>query len=105
MFTPSIGREALEHVIQLLTSVKKRSPITERPPRLALPIRRMRPHDALFSLQETLPVEDALGRVLASASVTCPPAVPVVVCGEEIDETAIACFRYYGIEKCFVVKE
>jgi len=27
------------------------------------------------------------------------------VCGEQIDETAVACFRYYGIERCFVVKE
>ena len=59
----------------------------------------------MFSMQETLPVEKAIGRVLSSASVTCPPAIPIVVCGEEVNETAAACFRYYGIENCSVVKE
>ena len=71
---------------------------------LSLPVQRMTPHDAIFSVQETLPVERAVGRVLAAPSVTCPPAVPIVVCGEEIDQTAAACFRYYGIESCTVVK-
>ena len=104
MFTPSVGRDALNRVLKLLTSVEKRAPLADRPPLLNRPVQRMRPHDALFSLQEKLPVEAALGRVLAAASVTCPPAVPIVVCGEEIDQTAVDCFRYYGIESCFVVK-
>jgi len=43
--------------------------------------------------------------VLAAPSVTCPPAVPVVVCGEQIDESAVHCFAYYGIENCCVVKK
>ncbi len=45
------------------------------------------------------------GRVLAAATVACPPAVPVVVCGERIDRAALACFRYYGITECTVVEE
>ena len=105
MFTPAIAEEALAHVLALLLAIEKRQPIDQRPPVLALPTQRMRPREALFSPQESLPVEKALGRVLAAASVTCPPAVPVVVCGEEIDETAIACFGYYGIENCVVVKK
>jgi hypothetical protein len=31
--------------------------------------------------------------------------VPIVVSGERIDQSAVACFRYYGIETCAVVKE
>ena len=58
-----------------------------------------------MSVQERVPVAQAAGRVLASASVNCPPAVPIVVCGEAIDESAAACFRYYGIEEVYVVKE
>ena len=54
---------------------------------------------------ELLPVENCLGRVLASANVGCPPAIPIVACGERIDKNALRCFRYYGIETCFVVKE
>ena len=61
--------------------------------------------EAAFSTTEVIPVEKSLGRILASPTVGCPPAVPVVACGEEIDEAALACFRYYGIETCTVVAE
>ena len=60
---------------------------------------------AMFSPAEVLPAEDCIGRVAAAATVGCPPAVPIVVSGEVIDEGAAACFAYYGIETCTVLKE
>ena len=54
---------------------------------------------------EIVAVEDSLGRVLASPSIGCPPAVPILVCGERITSQAIACFQYYGIPTVTVVKE
>ena len=104
MFTPEIAPEDVERLTALLLSLSRRPAIVQAPPTLLAPIQRMRPRDALFAAQETLPVEKACGRVLAAASVTCPPAVPVVVCGEEVDESAVRCFQYYGIENCTVVK-
>ena len=72
-----------------------------------LPIRfsTLEDREAALSPCETLPVERCLGRILAAATVGCPPAVPILVCGERIDEHALACFRYYGIETCTVVRE
>ena len=105
MFTPDITEDQVHSVVRELTRLPKRDVITERPPVLSRPLQRMPAREALFSMQETIPVEETLGRILAAASVTCPPAVPVVVCGEAIDESAIKCFRYYGIEKVTVVKE
>lgn len=58
---------------------------------------------AMLSPAETLPVEQCIGRVLAQPSVGCPPAVPVVICGERIDERAAKLLRYYGTESCTVV--
>lgn len=43
-----------------------------------------------------LPAERCLGRVLADFAVSCPPAVPIAVCGERLDEDALRAFRYYG---------
>ena len=63
----------------------------------------LRIREALFSASEEVSVKESLGRVLAAATVGCPPAVPIVVCGERIDEHAIRCFEYYGIERCCVV--
>jgi arginine/lysine/ornithine decarboxylase len=36
--------------------------------------------------------------------VGCPPAVPIVVSGEVIDKDIISCMKYYGIDKCNVIK-
>ena len=61
--------------------------------------------EAMLSRTVTLPVEACVGKVLAAACVGCPPAVPILVCGERIDEAALECFRYYGIRCCTVVDE
>ena len=58
---------------------------------------------AMLSPAETLPLAQCVGRVLAQPSVGCPPAVPVVICGEMLDERAIKLLRYYGVEECSVV--
>ena len=62
------------------------------------------PREALLAPQETLPLEQCRGRVLTAPTVSCPPAVPVLICGEEVDEAAIRCFRYYGMDRCTVVR-
>jgi len=43
--------------------------------------------------------------VLVSPMVSCPPAIPIVVCGEVIDDAAISLMRYYGQERCRVAKK
>lgn len=104
MFTPE-NACAIPRVLKTLLAVEKRAAVTDQPPVPGVPIRRMSPREAIMSPQECIPVEQAKGRVLASASVNCPPAVPIVVCGEEITPDAVRCFRYYGIEQVCVVQE
>ena len=60
---------------------------------------------ALFAPKEVVPVSQAKGRVYAEIAASCPPAVPIAICGERIDDEAIAAFRYYGIENVRVVKD
>ena len=60
--------------------------------------------EAVFSESEIIGIKNALGRVCAAPTVSCPPAVPIAVSGEIIDESAIKMFDYYGIEKIEVVK-
>ena len=62
------------------------------------------PREAMLAPFETLPAAKCLGRVLAAPTVSCPPAVPVLLCGERVDAAALAVFDYYGIEKLDVVK-
>ena len=53
----------------------------------------------LLSPSRELPVDQTAGRVFADAQVGCPPCIPIIMSGERIDQNAIECFRYYGIEK------
>ena len=105
MVTPAITEEDLERLTEVLLSLPRRSYIHGCPPPLIPPQRVMSVREALLSPSEVLPVDECIGRIAAAATVGCPPAVPIVVSGERIDESAAVCFAYYGIEVCSVVKE
>ena len=59
--------------------------------------------DAVISRHETVNVTEALGRVCASPTVACPPAIAVAVPGELIDENLIRIFQKYDIETVEVI--
>lgn len=61
--------------------------------------------EAMFAKQENIPTEEALGRICGAPTVSCPPAIPIVVSGEVINEEAMRLFEYYGINTVDVVKE
>ena len=105
MVTPAITETELDRVAEVLCALPRRDSVAVCPPSLIMPERVLSVREALLSPSEVLPVGECVGRVLAAATVGCPPAVPIVVSGERIDESAVACFKYYGIETCAVVKE
>lgn len=104
MVTPETGSEGLARLEQVMSAIPARAPLCHRPPEFHLPESAMSIREAAFAVSETIPAPESLGRILARASVGCPPAVPIVSCGEVIDEYALKCFSYYGIKSCTVVK-
>ena len=60
---------------------------------------------AVFAEHEIISVSESVGRICASPTVSCPPAIPVVISGEVIDEEAVAILEHYGIQTIDVVKE
>jgi len=104
MLSAEMDGKTLLQIEEALCGIPQLPPVTDEAPVLVPGERAMPIREAMLAPSELLPVERCMGRVLAAPSVSCPPAVPILVCGERIDEHAIACFRYYGIETCFVVK-
>ena len=104
MLTPETGKDGIARLEKALLSIPKQPTIIGRPPEIGLPARIMSIREAAMAAKETISAKDSLGRILSDVSVSCPPAVPIVVSGERIDEDAIRCFEYYGIETCTVVK-
>ena len=61
--------------------------------------------EAVFAPSETIPVSEAAGRICAAPTVSCPPAVPIVISGERITPEAVQLMRLYGMEKVTVTRE
>lgn len=103
MLTPETGESGLRQLRAALLSIPRRTAVTRMLPEFHRCEQVMSIREASLSPAETVPVEDSIGRVLAAATVGCPPAVPIITCGERIDEAAVQRFSYYGIETCAVV--
>ncbi len=93
MLSPQLQYSGLVRLCKAMLDIPKRDPIhTQSGPLPEHGIYVCSPKDAAFSRSEKLPVALCEGRILASPSVGCPPAVPIVVCGERISKNAIRCF-------------
>lgn len=104
MLSTAHSKSDLFRLRDALLSLPRRGEIQETAPKPSRAVRAMSIREAVFSPRETLAVDECLGRVLVSMNVSCPPAVPVALCGEIIDGQTIACLKYYGIAECEVVK-
>lgn len=104
MLSPELEDAELCHLLTSLNSIRLSSPITELPPTPHRPKAALPPRAAIMLDSEELPVSECLGKVVASINITCPPAVPLAVCGEIIDERTLKAFNYYGILSCRVAK-
>ena len=105
MVTPETGREGLKRLETALLSIPQKAPVTAKPPRFRQTERVCSVREAMLSPAERVEASACDGRVLAAATVGCPPAVPILACGERIDAHTIACFQYYGITQCLVLAE
>ena len=105
MLTPDNSDAQLFKLALAFSKIKKRPPLTEAAPRVVLCEKRLSVREAMLSESEYVSPRDAIGRVLADLSVGCPPAVPIAILGEVINESAAQAFEYYGTTRIAVVQE
>ncbi len=107
MFTPDNSEGDIDRIEKAFSSFDVSS--TEKthntaPDACVRPHRVMSIREAIFAPSETVCVEFSVGRICAAPTVSCPPAIPIVVSGEVISAEHIRLFEHYGIEKISVVK-
>ena len=105
MFTPENTDADLTCFADALCAVPRRRAIDAAPPVYREPQIVCSPRQAFFAPREALPLSQCIGRILAGSPAACPPAVPVVLCGERIDAHAAQALRYYGVTACSVLSE
>ncbi len=104
MFSPKTTEEDFERCEKALLSYKKKDAIGTLPPQLSPAEFVLSPNEALMLPTETVDVENSEGRIFADISVSCPPAIPIVICGEKINRQLIESLKYYGVKTCKVIK-
>ena len=103
MLTPEQESE-LDRLESALTAIEKRPAIPRTAPSLDTPVRKTSVREAMLSPTVTLSPEEAVGRVVARPGLSCPPAVSVLMPGEEVSRRAAEVLRFYGIGKIDVIK-
>lgn len=103
MLSPAISLTELEQLCDVLCAIPRKAPIHEAPPPPVQAERVCSIREALFSPSSVRCVTDAEGCILADASFSCPPAIPILVCGERITKDAIRALKYYQIDDCQVL--
>lgn len=98
MFTPETGEEEMERIGEVFASFAP-TPLPEEKRNVLCPKVAMSPRQALMSPTKRVKADDSVGRVCADPSVSCPPAVPIVVSGEVITPEAVEMFKEYGIKE------
>ena len=74
------------------------------PPLLEPGIKKMSVREAIIAKQEDVKISEALNRICASPTVSCPPAVPIAVSGEEISENMLELFKFYNFDTVSCIK-
>lgn len=67
------------------------------------PTRAMTVREAAMLPYEVVPLEKAQGRIAHMMPCSCPPCVPIVVCGEKIEADEITSLAHFGYSVCKVV--
>lgn len=96
MATPSNTQEDFDRVAKAL-GVNTAPAAVRAPLPVAIGARACSVRDALFAPHETIPAAEGLGRVCASPTVSCPPAIPIAVSGEVIGKEAMELFNHYNV--------
>lgn len=102
--TPELCDEELKLLENALLNIPKKTAVCECSPQISKSVRALSVRDAMLSPSETVSTQECKYRILAAASVSCPPAVPILVSGEVIDKNTLDSFNYYGIKQISIVK-
>ena len=105
MLTPENGEGEARKIIEAVSKIKRKAAIDVLPPKADKCEEVLSPMAALTAKKETVAVKDSVGRISADISVSCPPAVPIVISGERINESTKKALEYYAVRQIEVVAE
>lgn len=106
MMSAEFGDEIYEKLLGIFEKIPKKDAIpgAKKLPKLERPRTESHIYDAVYEPWEEVSVDECEDKVLSELNVACPPAVPIVVCGELMGKNHIEYLKYYGVKTCKVFK-
>ncbi|MBE7054426.1 MAG: aminotransferase class V-fold PLP-dependent enzyme [Ruminococcaceae bacterium] len=104
MITPENSDLDFERLKNAFSNISVKEEVIQNTPVLKIPSMKISVKDAVFAEYETVDIKDSVGRICASNVISCPPAIPLVIPGEEITKETVSLLKHYKIEKINVVK-
>lgn len=105
MFTPQNSATDFKRIISALGTNTKPLAICQPPLNFKAPQQALSIRSAMFANSQEVPTKQALGKICACPTVSCPPAIPIVISGEIISADAINIFNHYSIKTVSIVGE
>ena len=104
MLTPEFTDRELDYIKNAFLSIEKREEILTEAQKTVKPQKVMSIRKAIMSPREKISIENASGRILAGLSVSCPPAVSLIVAGEKLTVNETKMCKALDISSIYVVK-
>ena len=104
MVTPETRDSDFHRLARALEAIGARTHIESPTLTVPSPNAILTPRQAILAPSETVPLNEAVGRICGAPTVACPPAVPIVISGELIKEEHIKLMKYYGYGSVEVVR-
>lgn len=96
--------EELHCLLKTLKKIPKKESIKKTHFVYDFPNQSTSTRQAYFSEKILVSVDNSLNYIYAGTTVSCPPAISIAVCGEKINQSIIDLFKYYGVEKIYIIK-
>ncbi len=105
IFSPYNKKRDYKAFEKAVSGVPKKPAVSLRYPE-SVPLKTVKSvRDAVLSTCRKVSVKDAEGEVLSHYDLCCPPAIPIAVPGEEIDDLTVKRFLYFGINEIYVTEK
>lgn len=103
MATPMNDSADFKKVHDVFETLPKKCPKCVSYPKISAPQKAMSIRETSMRMGHKVPVDSALGKVSAFNKTSCPPAVPIIMSGEVIDENTIRSLKAFGFETIEII--
>jgi arginine decarboxylase len=104
MVSPMNSEIDIQRIIQAIQAIESKPGIVADKASYQIPKQHMNIREALFSEKEECDIDNAVGKIAAEVKIKCPPGVPIILPGEQVDHNTQKLLKKSSIFSLSVVK-